>query len=61
MVQFSLNGLSITTEVQPIRRSRTEDWAVLEPVPVIESVFTTIFSPASITTFTTDSPGPLTN
>jgi O-glycosyl hydrolase len=60
-VQFSLNGVSSIKDVRPIRTSRTEDWAVLEPVPVIESVFTTTLSPVSITTFTTDSPGPLTN
>ena len=51
IVQFNLNRLLGITEVQPIRTSETENWAVLEPIPAGGSTFMATLPPASVTTF----------
>ena len=50
-VEFSVSGISGMSDVQPIRTSRTENWAELPNVPVSGSAFTATLAPGSITTF----------
>ncbi len=50
-IQFILNGIDNAAQVQPIRTSASEDWAVLDALPVIDAQFSAVLPAKSITTF----------
>ncbi len=58
-VTFHLIGLASIAFFQPTRTSESENWAVLQPIPVSGAEFSAVLPPVSITTFS--SPGTVTS
>ncbi|MEO6691601.1 MAG: T9SS type A sorting domain-containing protein, partial [Saprospiraceae bacterium] len=52
MTNFNFSGLNITSQINAVRTSATEDWAILPNVIGSGTSFTDTLMPKSITTFT---------